>query len=169
MNVIIEEVRRQLKANADEKTRLSGERFFKHTIRSYGVKSATVGKIAGQIYKSSVKDKSKKDIFDLCLELWRSGYMEEGFVACEWSYNLRKNYQPEDFLIFDNIVSSHIRNWASCDTFCNHTVRRIHRNVSGLPFEAEEMGRFRQPVDAACLGRVFDSTRKKRKIPERCF
>jgi 3-methyladenine DNA glycosylase AlkD len=121
MNDIVKNIRKQLKEQADEKTRLSGERFFKHAIRSYGVKSAVVGKIARDGFKD-IKGKSKKEIFAFCEQLWRSGYMEEGFVACEWSYNTRKNFQPSDLQVFEKWINSYINNWAWCDTFCNHTV-----------------------------------------------
>ena len=48
--------------------------------------------------------------------------MEESFVACNWSYNVRKNYEPSDFEIFERWLNNYVCNWASCDTLCNHTV-----------------------------------------------
>jgi 3-methyladenine DNA glycosylase AlkD len=121
MNNIIEKIRRELKKNADKKTRKSGKIFFKEEIKFYGVKTAVVGKI-GKEYFKEIKDKSKKDIFDLCEKLWQSGYMEESFIACNWSYYVRKNYEPKDFQVFERWVNKYVSNWASCDTFCNHTV-----------------------------------------------
>ena len=37
-------LRSELIRNADEKTKLSGERFFKESVTMYGIKSATVDK-----------------------------------------------------------------------------------------------------------------------------
>jgi 3-methyladenine DNA glycosylase AlkD len=121
MNSIIENLRSELILNADEKTKLSGERFFKEDVKLYGVKTAMVQKIGKEHYKT-ITDKSKLHIFSLCEELWKSGIMEESFVACNWSYNLRKNYEPSDFEVFENWVNKYVGNWASCDTLCNHTV-----------------------------------------------
>lgn len=121
MDNIIEKIRRELKKNADKKTKESGERFFKEEIRLYGVKTAVVGKI-GKEYFKEIKDKSKKDIFDLCEKLWQSGYMEESFIACNWSYYVRKKYEPKDFQVFEKWINKYVSNWAACDTFCNHTV-----------------------------------------------
>ncbi|HRZ95239.1 MAG TPA: DNA alkylation repair protein [Candidatus Moranbacteria bacterium] len=121
MSGIIEKIRRDLKKNADKKTRESGERFFKEKIKLYGVKTATVSKI-GKEYFREIRNKSKKDIFDLCEKLWQSGYMEESFVACNWSYSVCKDYKTEDFKIFEKWVGCYVSNWAACDTFCNHTV-----------------------------------------------
>lgn len=121
MNNILTKIRKELKQNADEKTKKSGERFFKEKVKMYGVKSATVGQI-GKKYLAEIKDKSKKEIFALCEELWKSGYMEESFIACNWSYFLHKDYAEKDFLIFEKWVKTYISNWATCDTFCNHTV-----------------------------------------------
>lgn len=121
MNNILTKIREELKQNANEKTKKSGERFFKEKVKLYGVKSAVVGRI-GKKYFKEIKSKGKKEIFALCEELWKSGYMEESFVACNWSYFLHKDFAEKDFLIFEKWVKKYISNWASCDTFCNHTV-----------------------------------------------
>lgn len=121
MNVIIEDARRQLKKNADKRTRESAQRFFKEKVMHYGVKSAVVGRIAKDCFKT-LKANSKAEIFGLCEELWRSGYMEESFIACDWSYYVHKDYKPADFVVFERWVNKYVGNWASCDTLCNHTV-----------------------------------------------
>jgi 3-methyladenine DNA glycosylase AlkD len=48
--------------------------------------------------------------------------MEESFVACNWAYNVRKQFESDDFDIFEEWVSTYVGNWASCDTLCNHSV-----------------------------------------------
>jgi 3-methyladenine DNA glycosylase AlkD len=121
MDDVVKAVRQQLKRNADEKTRESGERFFKEKVNLYGVKSAVVRKI-GKEYFKVIKDKNKSEIFSLCEELWRSGYTEEASVACDWSYFLRDHYEPKDFKIFERWVDDFVSNWAECDVLCNHTV-----------------------------------------------
>lgn len=121
MSKIIDDIRKKLKQNSDEKTKKSGEYFFKEKIKLYGVKSAMVGKIGKEFFQE-IKTKKKIEIFDLCEELWRSGYLEETFIACNWSYNIHKDYEPKDFKVFEKWVSAYIDNWASCDTFSNHTI-----------------------------------------------
>ena len=121
MSSIIENLRKDLILNADEKTKISGERFFKEAVSLYGVRSAIVGKIAKEHYKL-LQDKNKANVFKLCEELWKSGIMEEGFIACNWSYFVSKQYEPEDFTTFERWVNNFINNWATCDTLCNHTV-----------------------------------------------
>lgn len=121
METLLDALRRELTANMDEKTRLSGQRFFKEEVKLYGIKSAVVQKISKEHFKS-VKAYPKTEIFRLCDELWRSGYMEESFIACNWSYFIHQLYEPADFEIFQGWVADYVSNWASCDTLCNHTV-----------------------------------------------
>jgi 3-methyladenine DNA glycosylase AlkD len=64
----------------------------------------------------------KKEIFGICEELFASGFMEESFIACNWSYNLNKIYEEKDFLIFEDWLEKYVDNWATCDTLCNHTI-----------------------------------------------
>ncbi len=121
MNTIIEKIRSQLKKHADEKTKKSGKNFFKEDIQLYGVKTATVTKIGKDGFKG-IENKEKSHVFALCEELWKSGIMEESFIACQWSYAMRKFFEPKDFSVFERWVRTYVTNWASCDTFCNHTI-----------------------------------------------
>jgi len=122
MNIsILTSIRKELTQKADAKTKESGQTFFKEHVKIYGVKTAVVGTIAKQHFKT-INDKEKSEIFALCENLWRSGYMEESFIACNWSYFIHKNYTPEDFNVFEKWVGTYVSNWASCDTLCNHTI-----------------------------------------------
>ena len=121
MNKILQQIRQDLIQSSDEKTQKSGQNFFKEKVKIYGVKTAIVSKI-GKEYFKAIKDKTKQEIFELCDSLWQSGYMEESFIACNWSYYIHKNYEPADFKILEKWVDSYVSNWASCDTLCNHTV-----------------------------------------------
>jgi 3-methyladenine DNA glycosylase AlkD len=121
METIIEKIRKELKKNADEKTRFQGEKFFREKVKMYGLKSAQTEHIGKEFYKT-LPDKSKSLIFQYCEELWESGYMEESFIACNWSYNVREHYEPSDFEVFGKWVNQYVANWASCDTLCNHSV-----------------------------------------------
>ncbi len=121
MNIIIEKVRQTLIGAADEKTRLSGERFFKEEVKIYGVASASAQKFSRDFFKE-VKDLPKDEILALCEEFWKSGYMEESFVACHWSDLIHDRLVREDFATLERWVSLYVSNWASCDTLCNHTV-----------------------------------------------
>ena len=154
MNNIIENLRQELIKNANEKTRLSGERFFKEDVKLYGIKSADVSRISKEHYKN-ITDKSKSHIFSLCNELWKSGYMEESFVACNWSYNVRKLFEPVDFDIFEKWVSTYVGNWASCDTLCNHTVgtfiEMYPEFLSGLKKWAQSKNRWVKRASAVSL------------------
>src|SRR5690606_15823547 len=121
MSAIVELVRKRLIENSDEKTKAGSKRYFKEQIETYGVKSAVVGQISKEIF-SQVADFSKDEIFELCEELWKSGILEESFIACNWSYAVRKQFIESDFSIFERWVNHYVSNWASCDTFCNHTI-----------------------------------------------
>ena len=121
MNDILDKIRQELKANTDDKTRKNGKRFFKEEIRCYGIKTALVKKI-GKEYFHDLKDKTQTEIYQLCEELWQSGFMEESFIASDWSYFVRKDYEPGDLKIFEKWIDLYVGNWASCDTLCNHTV-----------------------------------------------
>lgn len=121
MSEIIKNIREELMTNADDHTKNSGERFFKETVKLHGVKTTIVTRISKERFRLLAK-KDKAEVFELCEELWQSGYMEESFIACNWSYYVRKDYEPADFETFERWVDRYVSNWASCDTLCNHTI-----------------------------------------------
>ena len=120
-NSILEQVRLELKNSVDEKTLDTAQHFFKEQITAYGVKVPVVNKISST-FLTEIRSKSKQEVFDLCEELWRSGMLEESFIACSWSYAICKKFEPSDFEVFERWVQNYVDNWASCDTLCNHTV-----------------------------------------------
>jgi 3-methyladenine DNA glycosylase AlkD len=154
MSEIIKKIREELLRNVDEKTRSSGERFFKEEVKIYGISSAIVSSIS-KVHFNAIEDKNKTHIFSLCRELWESGYMEESFVACNWSYNVRKQYVPADFEVFEKWVNNYVGNWASCDTLCNHTIgsfiEMYPEYLSGLKRWAKSQNRWTKRASAVTL------------------
>lgn len=121
MKSIPERIKEDLIAGSDEQTRISGERFFREDVKLYGVKSAMTERIAKEYFRE-IKERPKNEIFLMCEELWKSGYLEEAGIACNWSYFVHKRYEPTDFEIFERWISKYVTNWAACDTLCNHSV-----------------------------------------------
>jgi 3-methyladenine DNA glycosylase AlkD len=121
MNDILSQLRRDLATSADPQTQKTFQRFFKEQVKYYGVKTPTVGKIAKNYWKQ-VKTLGKKEIFDLCEELYRSDYTEEAFVVSFWMPNYLDNLEPADLATFKEWIERYINNWAKCDGFCNHTI-----------------------------------------------
>lgn len=123
MDTIIEQILKALKDNIDPKSIASSDRFFKkgETAKIHGVRMAEVGKIA-KLGFQQIKHLPKQEIFGLCEELWKSGYLEEAVVACHWAESLHKQFVPADFKVFERWVHNYVNNWADCDTLCNHTI-----------------------------------------------
>ena len=154
MEEILEKVRKELKNNIDEKTQKSSQNFFKEKIKFYGVKVPVVNKISKTLF-TLIKTESKSKIFDLCEKLWQSGILEESFVACNWSYRIHKQYEPQDIHIFEKWIDNYVNNWASCDTLCNHTVGQFIEmypdNISRLKNMASSENRWMRRASAVTL------------------
>ena len=118
---ILDRVRSQLQELSSERNRISGERFFKERVNIYGVKTAEVTKVAKERY-TDLSLYSKKVIFEMCESLFKTQYLEESFIACDWVYRNRSSFEKSDFDVFERWIDSYIKNWATCDTFCNHSV-----------------------------------------------
>ena len=120
---ILKQIRQTLIDSANAKTAATSDRFFKkgEAAKVYGVQAAGVRKIA-QAGFLQINKYPKYTIFELCEELWKSGYFEEVVIACVWSESLHKKYESADFAVFERWLSNYVSNWADCDTLCNHTI-----------------------------------------------
>jgi 3-methyladenine DNA glycosylase AlkD len=121
MDPIIEHIRQELKASADPEIRKTSQRFFKDEIKCYGIRTATVMAIAKKYWKE-IQGRPRHEIFFLCEELYKSGYLEESFIVSNWTNSLVGRYERDDLPVFRTWIDSYITNWASCDGFCNHTM-----------------------------------------------
>lgn len=118
---ILSIIRAELLQNADAKTLESAQRFFREPVKLYGVRTPVVREIARRHFKS-IRHLDKTDIFELCEDLLETDYTEDAIVAFDWSYALRRSYEPQDFHVFERWVGAYINNWVKCDTFCNHSL-----------------------------------------------
>jgi 3-methyladenine DNA glycosylase AlkD len=135
---ILKQIREELKSAADEKVKISTQRFFKEEIKTYGMKSAAVAKIA-KTYFQQIKDSDKKEIFTLCEELFASGYIEEFGIAADWSYKIADRFLPVDFKVLERWIKTYVDNWAKCDSLCNHTVGEF---IEKFPAYISELKKF---------------------------
>lgn len=121
MDPVITLIREELERFADPGIRKSSQRFFREPVTCYGMKTATATAIAKK-YWAGVRSRDKQEILSLCGELYRSGYLEESFIAPEWARRLSPRYDREDIAVFRHWIGTSITNWASCDGLCTHAV-----------------------------------------------
>jgi 3-methyladenine DNA glycosylase AlkD len=121
MSTILAQIRADLNANVDEHTKQTAQHFFKENIKVYGIKTATVEKIAKK-YWPHIKPLGKLEIFHLCEQLYSSDYLEEAGIVADWLPRYLECLEASDIATFKRWIECYINNWAKCDSFCNHTV-----------------------------------------------
>jgi 3-methyladenine DNA glycosylase AlkD len=121
MESVITLIRNELWEKSNESIRNSSQHFFKEPVKIYGLKTADVNAI-GKRYFRDLKELPKQEIFELCEELWKSGFQEEAIISCQWTEKLASQFTVDDLPVFEKWINTYVSNWAQCDTFCNHTV-----------------------------------------------
>jgi len=120
MDQIIQNIRKELQNNIDEKYKKGFTKYFGGEIKSYGVRTPYVRKISKK-YFSTIQNKNKQEIFKFCEEFLQSGISEEATIAFEWAHNLKKSYTKDDFQMFERWLRLYVDNWAKCDDFLTHS------------------------------------------------
>ncbi|MCU0628113.1 MAG: DNA alkylation repair protein [Methanoregulaceae archaeon] len=162
MDPVIAAIRNDLLKNADPVIRETSQRFFREEITCYGLKTATVTAIAKKYWKE-VRSRDKTEIFTLCEELYRSGYLEEAFIVSTWAHALSDRFEPGDLAVFERWIDTWINNWAACDGFCNHAVgdfmTRYPERVADLKRWATSPNRWMRR--AACVSLIVPAKHGK--------
>lgn len=117
MNKLINAIRKDLKKNTDLKYKKVIQRFFKEKVKCYGVRSSITKQIAKK-YFDKIKNLNKDQIFSICEKLLKSGYGEEKGIVFDWALRLKKQYQKQDFKIFENWLKRYVSDWGDCDNLC---------------------------------------------------
>jgi 3-methyladenine DNA glycosylase AlkD len=139
---VVASIRKALVENSTEKTRKSAATFFKEGVKAHGAPSAAYQRI-GREHFALVKKLGKAEIFSLCEELLKSGFIEEAIVAYEWADKLRASFEEADLAVFERWLTTYVSNWAECDTLCNHAVGSF---IEAYP---EYVGRLRKWAKSA--------------------
>jgi 3-methyladenine DNA glycosylase AlkD len=121
MESSLEAVGQDLAGRSDPATRENASRFFKESVRCRGVKTAAVHAVARDRWRE-IEYLDKARVFALCEDLYRTGYLEDGFVAADWAAWLAPSFEPGDIAVLGGWVERYVDNWAACDTLCNHAV-----------------------------------------------
>lgn len=119
---IIKNIREELGLRIDQKYRKGCASFFKEQIICYGVRTPIVRQIAKKYFKNKVKFLNKKDLFNLCQELFKSDYHEEAIIAIHFLSLSLDKFQKNDFKILYIFLNKYINNWAKDDDFCTHVL-----------------------------------------------
>jgi 3-methyladenine DNA glycosylase AlkD len=138
MDPVIAKIESELNALSDPEIQKTAKRFFKEEIKCHGLKTATVGAIAKKYWKE-VKGREKQEIFQLCEELYQSGFIEEAFIVSNWAHLLSDRFEPEDLPVLRHFIETYITNWAECDGFCNHAMGEF---LEMYPDQIDELKRW---------------------------
>lgn len=121
IETLITDLRKDLISLGNEQNREKAQYFFREPIKCYGLKAADMHAIT-KSYIKKLKGTSKDVHVALSEELFRSGIFEESIAAAEIIFSQRRHFVADDILLFEQWIHLYISNWATCDSFCNHTV-----------------------------------------------
>ena len=118
---MLTKIQEKILHQANLKTAISDQRFFKEPIKTRGIRVPAVKRLAHGYFKH-IDPMDKASVFALCEDLMQTGWQEEFLIACEFSHRMRGRFVQSDFKIFEKWIHTYVDNWAKCDTFCNHTM-----------------------------------------------
>jgi 3-methyladenine DNA glycosylase AlkD len=112
----------ELNDYADPEFRVRAAQYIGHRLdRALGVRTPAVREIAARHFKQ-IKDLGMDSVLDLCEALLETRLCEHRTIAFDWSFRLRKQYQPKHFAVLERWLEEYVDNWSSCDDLCCHAL-----------------------------------------------
>ena len=110
---------KKLTAMADPEKARQVQKYFKETVRSFGVASPMVRVLAAELYLSIKKEWSISQAVQLCAILFPRPELEAKGVAALILARYKKEFPPELFVQVKKwLAKNYLNNWASVDIFC---------------------------------------------------
>ncbi|MBP2172300.1 DNA alkylation repair protein [Methanococcus voltae] len=132
------DLKNEIMANSCEERKKATERFFKLE-KITGARAPILRKISKTYYRNlekflknyykelhEYKNKDeinhfiKNDIYNTCNNLFEENFYEYNYLSLIMLHSAKKYYEKEDFEFFSKVLSSYVKNWASCDEFSLH-------------------------------------------------
>lgn len=150
----VRKLRAQLAASVDPEFREGQQRFFKHEVRSWGVRTADLKTIESE-WKRAVRTWPHDRQMRFFENLLASGMLEEGALACHLARGTARNWGAEQFGVLSGWLDKYVSNWAVCDGLASWLLAACVRNEPGLMDElagwTESPNRWRRRAAAVAL------------------
>ncbi len=88
------------------------------------IEAPTIRKLARDLFRE-IKAQGVQDIDDvlsLCDDLLSRRAIEYRIIAFQWSFRMKRYFEPRHFSIFEQWTKNYLTGWGSCDDFCTHTM-----------------------------------------------
>jgi 3-methyladenine DNA glycosylase AlkD len=116
---IARRARAALKAKADPVRARGAERYFKETVKCYGVASPDVRDLDAELYGLVKGDWTYADAVELCDILFADAELEAKAIGGLILARFKKSYPPAFFTKVKGwLAADRLANWASVDVFC---------------------------------------------------
>lgn len=106
-------------------------RFFRHEVKTYGVRGDAAKEIARQVY-AEVKRWPAARREELMERLWKRGRLESGAVVCHVMRRFARTFGEREFRVFEDWLDRHVRNWAHTDGIASWLVAGCLANDPSL-------------------------------------
>ncbi len=139
MDMIIEQLKKEIKKHDRPENRINYQQFFKEKLKEpTGLKTPVLRKISNRFYRD-IKGLSKGEILKICDQLLESSMRYGRFFAFEWAIKLKKQYGRDDFKRFERWLKKYVDNWGSCDHICGGPIGNM---VLQFPELVKEINRW---------------------------
>jgi 3-methyladenine DNA glycosylase AlkD len=137
-------VLRRLGAMADKERARQVQRYFKESVRSFGVGSPQVRELARELHEEIRNEWSVDDAIQLCDRLFPRPELEAKSVAALVLLRFHRDFSRPLFrTIFGWLAKDYLNNWASVDIFCPQALGTLLARFPQLQDEIEKWPRDR--------------------------
>jgi 3-methyladenine DNA glycosylase AlkD len=134
---ILDSIRARLSAMGNAQAREAMQRYFKETIRAYGVSAPKVKTLSQEVARIA-KPWTEAQRNRFCTALLQSGMSEEGGLAIYFYRRFARHCHACEFRLFERWLDRYVDNWAWCDGLSCWLIAACLANEPSLMAEIPE-------------------------------
>ena len=124
-------IHRALLERAEPRFAEGQRRFFRHEVKTYGVRGDAVKEIARQV-TGEINPWPPERREELMERLWKRGTLESGAIVCHAMRRFARTFGEREFLLFEKWLDRYVCNWAHCDGVASWLVAGCVANDESL-------------------------------------
>lgn len=168
---LLRTTRQQLKALASPGFVDQLRWFFREPVDPYGVRSPQIQQVSREVYRA-VKNLPVVQLDRFMDELWKSGKLEEGVVACHVYRRFARQCGRREFALFERWINRYVRNWAHTDGVSGWLIAASIANcpelIARLPAWTKSKNRWKRRAAAVSLLQEAKQGRNTDRIFQIC-
>ncbi|MBU0758679.1 MAG: DNA alkylation repair protein [Nanoarchaeota archaeon] len=125
-------IQSELKKSGTQQNKEQYEKYFRHVIKFYGIKSPEFKELFKKLYPELIAPLEINEQIHFAYSMFDSEYMEDRSIGINILVKNLQHLNKKHIKDFEQIIDNHIYEWGTCDSFSGKIIGRMIKDDSSI-------------------------------------